>query len=380
LRDYDHASKTFRTNAYGNAPKLKWLFHVYFDINKTMVTNNPSAFPADPLPGILVKNITLPKFSMTLAEMNQYNRKRYVQTKIGYDPVQITLHDDNNGAVKKMWYNYFSYYYNDPTNPINQDAINQLSGGDVSLLNTKNTYSPALNPSLKNWGLKGEPANTSTSNSMGVTKAPFFKSIRIYGFNQHSFSLYTLINPIIESFQHDTYDYSQGTGVMENRMTLRYETVKYSDGALNGQSPGSVVTGFASDGLYDRRLSPIAKPGSNRTILGQGGLVDAGVGVLEDLQNGNLIGAIQKGGTLSRTFKNPQNILQTAKSELLYGVLNATNNPQTSRGLFNFPAQGAGSGTGAQRGSSFNFPNIFAPNLPTNDNAPIQGGDQGQFL
>ena len=31
LRDYTHASKTFRTNSYQNAPKLKFLFHTYFE-------------------------------------------------------------------------------------------------------------------------------------------------------------------------------------------------------------------------------------------------------------------------------------------------------------------------------------------------------------
>ena len=29
LKDYTHASKTFRTNGYENAPRLKFLFHVY---------------------------------------------------------------------------------------------------------------------------------------------------------------------------------------------------------------------------------------------------------------------------------------------------------------------------------------------------------------
>ncbi len=37
LRDYQHASKTFRTNAYGYSPKFKFLFHVYFDINKDYI-------------------------------------------------------------------------------------------------------------------------------------------------------------------------------------------------------------------------------------------------------------------------------------------------------------------------------------------------------
>ena len=33
LRDYTHASKTFVSNAYGYAPKYKFLFHVYFETN-----------------------------------------------------------------------------------------------------------------------------------------------------------------------------------------------------------------------------------------------------------------------------------------------------------------------------------------------------------
>ena len=33
LRDYTHAAKTFRANAYHDAPRLKFLFHVYFEIN-----------------------------------------------------------------------------------------------------------------------------------------------------------------------------------------------------------------------------------------------------------------------------------------------------------------------------------------------------------
>jgi hypothetical protein len=40
--------------------------------------------------------------------------------------------------------------------------------------------------------------------------------------------------------------------------------------------------------------------------LGQGGLLDAGVGIVEDLQSGGvagIIGAVQKGGTAFNTFK-----------------------------------------------------------------------------
>ena len=372
LRDYKHASKTFRPNAYANAPKFKWLFHVYFDINKTLITQQPNIFPDDATPGLLVKNIQLPKFSMNLSEMNQYNRRRYVQTKLTYDPIQVTFHDDNAGAIRSMWYNYFSYYYNDPNNPIGTTA-SQAS----AMLNKRNQYTPDISSDV-NWGYRGEPSNTSTSSAIGIAKAPFFKSIKIYGFNQHSFALYELINPIIEKFDHDTYDYYQTT-TMENRMTLRYETVKYQQGALNGQNPSAVVAGFGSEANYDRNLSPIARPGSNRTILGQGGLVDAGVGVLEDLKNGNILGAIQKGGTLANTFKNPQAIFQTAKAELISGLFNATQNPQTARNLFNFPSTSSTNGSTAQSVSNQNFNNPNNPALSVISNNPI-GQDQGQFL
>lgn len=377
LRDYKHASKVFRPDAYANSPKFKWLFHVYFDINKTLITQQPNIFPADATPGLLVKNISLPKYSMALSEMNQYNRRRYVQTKLTYDPIQVTFHDDNAGAIRTMWYNYFSYYYNDPNNPLGRPA-NQAA----SILNKKNQYSPNISEDV-NWGYRGEPANTSTSSSIGIAKAPFFKSIKIYGFNQHNFALYELINPIIEKFDHDTYDYYQTNGTMENRMTIRYETVKYQKGALNGQDPSAVVAGFGSGANYDRILSPIARPGSNRNILGQGGLVDAGVGILEDLQNGNLLGAIQKGGTLKNTFKNPQQIFQTAKAELISGLFNATQNPQTVRNIFNFPTTSSTSGPTAQPVSNQNITNPSSPNISTNGNAPINnvvGGDYGAFL
>jgi hypothetical protein len=41
-------------------------------------------------------------------------------------------------------------------------------------------------------------------------------------------------------------------------------------------------------------------------VFGQGGLIDAGIGIIEDLQRGDLsgvIGAVQKGGTAYNTFK-----------------------------------------------------------------------------
>jgi hypothetical protein len=225
--------------------------------------------------------------------MNQYNRKRYVQTKINYDPVQISFHDDGLGAVKKIWNNFYNYYYNDPGTASSAQTV----------INTRNTYDQTLF-NQQNWGYLGEPSTSAGAAAVGNPKPAYFKSIKIYGFNQHNYSLYTLVNPIIERFEHDTYDYAQATGTMENRMTVRYETVTYAEGALKGTNPEASVKGFGKSEVYDTTLSPIARPGSNATIMGQGGLIDAADGIAQDISDGNWLGAAIKAKTTAKTFKN----------------------------------------------------------------------------
>ncbi len=135
--------------------------------------------------------------------------------------------------------------------------------------------------------------------------------------DQHKFAEYVLINPIITAWAHDTYNYTEGAGIMQNSMTIAYETVKYYSGAIGNQRPDINVQGFADPAHYDQTRSPIARPGSTSTVFGQGGLLDAGGGILEDLQSGGLlgaIGAVQKAGTAYGTFKG-KNIKSIAVNE-----------------------------------------------------------------
>jgi hypothetical protein len=128
-----------------------------------------------------------------------------------------------------------------------------------------------------------------------------------------------LINPLITSWSHDQYNYSEGGGTMQNSMTIAYETVKYYSGAVGRAQAGGDpnVQGFATDAHYDKTLSPIARPGSNATVFGQGGLLETGAGIIGDLQSGSvlgLIGAAQKAARLDKTFKG-KNLSAIAKSE-----------------------------------------------------------------
>ena len=368
LRDYQHASKIFRENGYANSPKYKWLFHVYFDINKEEVAgaNVAKIFPSTTNYGLLVKTIDLPKYTISLTEMNQYNRKRLVQTKIAYDPIRIVFHDDNASQIRQLWFNYFSYYYNDPNQPSSLYSGNRSLSPDDSaaILNDKNVYNPDITLE-QNWGYIGEHSRGSLPRAY---KIPFFKSIKIFGFNQHNFAMYQLINPMIESFTHDNYSYYETRSTMENQMSIRYESVKYYDGALNGQKPSEIVDGFAQPNQYDTTLSPINRPGTNKTILGQGGLFDAGAGIMNDISTGNYIGALQTAVRTGRTFRNGRQILNAAKSELVGEVIG--NIEKATRTGFTFPAAGASATTSQQQTSNTNARNTQAKSLSTSQNNP----------
>lgn len=335
LRDYTHASKTFRTDSYANAPKLKFLFHTYFDIN-------PDAYFVENNYGLLVKQVKLPSFTMKTQQLNQYNRKRIIQTKIGYDPVEIIFHDDNNNTINKMWQAYYTYYYNDGTKPKaalgagrgsdTPEGDPGYSGNALTEYNDRNIYNESITGD-DDWGFTGGQTNAEGA------KKPFFKNITVYGFNQHHFIAYTLINPVITNFTHDTYDYSEGGGTMENRMTIDYETVVYHEGDVDGENPGNFVPGFGDEAHYDRTLSPIGGLGSNATILGKGGLVDAAGGTLKALQSGNILGAVKAAGTAYNTFKNT-NLKSIARTELDTMLRNSiTNTPNTRNTLFSFPSR-----------------------------------------
>jgi hypothetical protein len=324
LKDYSHASKTFRSNGYEFAPRNKFLFHVYFTINREIpALNNLFAGTNDQSTiGLMVKTAQLPTYTVNVETMNQYNRKRLVQTKIEYNPLTIEFHDDGGDLVRNMWYNYYSYYYKDPSQKYNNVA-NQ-NGSMAAMMGTPAGFDYNSSDIYENsrtvndWGYIGEGYND--GGTFGTSgKQPFFKDIKIYGLYQRKFAEYVLINPMITEWQHDTYDYSQGGGTMTNRMTLKFETVKYYSGAIGGVRPDTNVTGFADPSYYDNIPSALNRPGSTATILGQGGLLDAGIGIVEDLESGGvagLIGAVQKAGTAYNTFKD-KNIRSIVNQEVI---------------------------------------------------------------
>lgn len=346
FKDYEHASKTFTTAGFGNSPKFKFLFHVFFSINTSQlpkVQNNLLYTSGEQsVIGLLVKNIELPKFRIDTETLNQYNRKRVVQKKIEYQPIRIVFHDDNDDLIRSLWYNYYSYHYKDPnqkyhsipvTNGPTPGLQTETTGFDY---NSRDIYS--ANRQVNDWGFIGESFSDATNSASG--KPAFFRDISIFGFNQHKFVEYSLINPLISEWNHDTYDYAQGDGIMENTVSIAYETVKYYSGSVGSVADGSSpVPGFGDIANYDQIESPLNRPGGTRSVLGQGGLVDAGQGIIQDLSTGsfNPIGAIQTAGTVIGTFGG-QDLNAVIKEEVLGGFTRDLRNSSRNGGpVFNVP-------------------------------------------
>jgi len=231
VRDYAHAAKTFRPNNFANSPRTKYLFHVFFNINPNAGVDLPIE-----LYSYLVKNIELPKYTVEVREQNQYNRKKLVQTKIKYQPITITFHDDNAGNIREFWRSYYNFYYGDGRYVDNDYVLNK-------------TYDAT---SRGSWGYDPE------------SSVDFITSIEIHSFHGGQDQKITLINPVISAFSHDTHDYAEGNGVMQQTMQITYTAVKYNQGYWTG------APGFGDPRFYDTTPSDLSGGYAGNSIDNQG--------------------------------------------------------------------------------------------------------------
>lgn len=282
LGDFRHAARLFVDDSFRLLPKSKFLFHVYFQINTNALKSLNFRYQHQNEIGMLVKSAELPKFSITNDTVNQYNRKKIVQTKVDYQPISIKFHDDNLGVTRQLWENYFAYYYADPT--------------------TSKTFGNYLRNATLNRNYIRAPYGLDNNSAI-----PFFDNITIFQMARKFWNSYTLVNPIITNFSHDQLDYTNNSPA-EQSMTIAYESVYYNNGFVQQNSP----PGFGVD-HYDTVPSPITLAGGGtRTLLGAGGVL-AGIS--------NVFGNVSSG----KAFESPENFLATA--------ITAVNTYQNSRQL-----------------------------------------------
>ena len=124
MKDYRHASRLYIDNNHKLMPKQKFLFHVVFNTDETLFVDGFNANERYEL-NMLVKSADLPKYGYNLEEKIQYNKKMYAATRIQYEPVNITFHDDHADTVNAFWKKYYEYTIADSVNMLNDMTISQ---------------------------------------------------------------------------------------------------------------------------------------------------------------------------------------------------------------------------------------------------------------
>ena len=296
MKDYQHASRLYIDDNFKLMPKQKFLFHVVFNTDETLFEGGTKLNSDERLQlNMLVKQCDLPKYNMSYEEKTQYNKKMYSATRIAYEPVNITFHDDHADTVNAFWKKYYEYNIADSVNMNN----------DLTISNTKDDY--------YNYGTKARPTTKFGMDTPRQRSKPYLKGIEIFVLHKKRFTSMTLVNPVIGSFSHDNLDQADGTGVMNNAMQILYETVIYKSGIINKNN----VPGFATVN-YDNSPSPLTiLGGGTNSIFGPGGVVDGVGSVIRNVQSGNILGAIL---SASNTYNNAKKIKKSDVKEELKGI------------------------------------------------------------
>jgi hypothetical protein len=264
MADWQHAARLYTDRSMALAPKTKFLYHVQFEVSDVAKGIAPKLFTGPTLNeiGMLVKRADLPKFSVQIETKKKYNRVKNAQTSISYEPVNIELHDDNEGITTALLQAYYRYYF--------ADGNQQKDSGRAYAVAPHSTYQGGSRNNYK-FGMD--------VNNPGV---PFFKSIKISLLSRGEYTTYTLVNPILTSWSHDTVDNSDGAGTMSNSIQVAYEAVFYSQNSITTGPQGEPI-GFGQD-HYDTTPSPISLEGGGK--LGLGGTIGSALDLYEFIASG----------------------------------------------------------------------------------------------
>jgi hypothetical protein len=300
LGDYRHASRLYIDNNMRLAPKFKFLYHVVFNINPDIRKLFPlvNEIPRNEI-NLLCRSADLPRYNPQTTTINQYNRKKVVQTSIQYQPINIEFHDDNAGLTTLLWECYYRYYFAD-----GNYTARQVDGSPAISVRE---YEKAFNG--LNTMYAGEGFN---SNKFGLDRpnkpVDFFTSVQIFQLHarnaQPTYTSFTIVNPKIDQFQHDRVDQSVSEFAL-NSMTLSYETVLYNRGLTRR---GNAPTGFAET-HYDQTPSPLNisqafRNPSARTTFGRDGTIVGVDNTDADLRKGNQSSRNEKINSLYQNIEN----------------------------------------------------------------------------
>jgi len=323
VADFRHAARMFSDDSFRLAPKSKFNYHVSFSIDTRALKSLNFDYRHRNEINMLVKKCELPKFTIATEVLNQYNRKKIVQNKVDYSPINISFHDDRLGVTRQLWENYFAYYYADSTVAKRAGSYNRTAMAGSSFITTPYGF----------------------DNNSSV---PFFQKITIYQMANKQYASYTLVNPVITAWNHDSLDYGSSVPA-EQTMTLAYEAVSYDTGYVRQGNP----PGFAED-HYDTLPSPLKLAGgSSNNLFGPAGVLAGAESVfgavssmLSDPSSVTINDILRTGTQAINTYNSAKNLnIAAVRNELstagynaaVIGARSIVNQPISGLTNFSFP-------------------------------------------
>ena len=191
----NYATWKFGTNAFSNgkisasSPYLKYTWTVRFEFED----GEPGSVEYGP---ITLKTCELPRWTIDTQVVNSYNKKTVVQTRLNFEPITMSLYDQQNDVAENLVWDYVKGQF-DPNNASKAAGIRPM----------KITIKMHANAA---GGLQRDenliPPNDKTKEK-----------------------IYVLRNAYIVDAQHDTLDYSTSDAVLWT-ITLRYEKIDWLGG------------------------------------------------------------------------------------------------------------------------------------------------------
>ena len=161
----------------------------------------------------LVRTADFPQIEFKTQTLNEYNRKKIVNTGVEYQPVTIRVVDTASNAWLTLIMKYFAYHY---MNPRNQNNVGER---DVASVNYGQGGAEFI---ASQFGAGGN----FDSNKAGynINENPhFFERIDYVVYHAQKGTQYSLINPVMTGFTHTPIDYASNE-LMEFTMTFQYES------------------------------------------------------------------------------------------------------------------------------------------------------------
>jgi len=160
----------------------------------------------------LVRTADFPQIEFKTQTLNDYNRKKIVNTGVEYQPVTIRVVDTASNAWLTILMKYFSYHYMNPRNKGNS--------GDRDMDNASNITGAEMIASQ--FG-SGSPYDSNKAGYNINYNPHFFERIDYVLYHAQKGTQYSLFNPVMTGFTHTPLDYASNE-LMEFTMTFQYES------------------------------------------------------------------------------------------------------------------------------------------------------------